>query len=370
MSARVIAPRLSALGLALLCGCSDPSLQSLPAPSPAPLAAPLPAPPAVQAPPVRRDGTIYAESELMGTRFSINLWLPPGQTAEAAGAAIELAFAEIDRIEGLASEWRPDSELSQLSAAAGGEPRPLSPDLYTLLQRSKVVAEATDGAFDPTFHAVGQLWSFRPGAIPPSAEAIADKLPLVDWREIELTAEGRRGRLRRAGMKLGLGAIAKGYAVDRAAQLLSDRGFTDHIVEGGGDTFVSGTKGGAAWMVGIQRPDGPGSVGALPLQDRALVTSGGYQRYFEHAGRRYSHIIDPRSGWPLDEAASALSVSVLAPDATDADAYCTAVAVMGPARGMEFIESRPELDAVIITHDRQLLISSGLTERFIRPPAP
>jgi thiamine biosynthesis lipoprotein len=169
-------------------------------------------------------------------------------------------------------------------------------------------------------------------------------------------------------MKVGLGAIAKGYAVDRASALLRGRGFQNHIVEGGGDTFVSGSKGARAWMVGIQRPDGPGTIGALSLENRALVTSGGYQRYFEHDGKRYAHIIDPRTGWPLDEADSAISVSIVADDATDADAYCTAVAVMGPKRGMAFVESQPALEAVIIERSGEISLSSGLRERFV--PAP
>ncbi|MCA9657305.1 MAG: FAD:protein FMN transferase [Myxococcales bacterium] len=320
-----------------------------------------------EAPPVRKDGTIYAESELMGTRFSINLWLDPGRDAADGGAAVREAIAEVDRIEGLASEWIAESELSRFNAAAGGEPIALSPDLFAILQRSTVIAEATSGAFDPTFFAIGDLWSFKPGATPPTQEAIDARLPLVDWRGIELDAAGR-GRLRDVGMKVGLGAIAKGYAVDRASALLRGRGFTNHIVEGGGDTFVSGSKGERAWMVGIQRPDGPGTIGALSLENRALVTSGGYQRYFEHDGKRYAHIIDPRTGWPLDEADSAISVSIVADDATDADAYCTAVAVMGPERGMAFVESQPALEAVIIERSGEISLSSGLRERFV--PAP
>ncbi|MEZ4448843.1 MAG: FAD:protein FMN transferase [Nannocystaceae bacterium] len=320
-----------------------------------------------EAPPVRKDGTVYAETEMMGTRFSINVFVDPGRDPRDAGAAIVEALGEVDRIEGLASEWIPESELSRLNAGAGGPMVPLSEDLYAILQRSKVVAEATQGAFDPTFYAVGKLWSFTPGSRPPTAGAIEERLALVGWEGIELAGEGRRGRLRRAGMAVGLGAIAKGYAVDRASQRLKDRGFTNHIVEGGGDTYVSGTKGGKPWMVGIQRPEGPGSVGAVPMQDRALVTSGGYQRFFEFEGKRYAHILDPRTGWPLDEAESALSVSVVAVDATDADAYCTAIAVMGPERGMAYLETRPDLEGVIITRSGEVRVSSGLRERFVAP---
>ncbi len=324
---------------------------------------------AIDAPPIRKDGTIYAESELMGTRFSINLYVGEDGDASGAGEAIHAAIAEVDRIEGLASEWIAESELSRFSAGAGGPMVELSPDLFALLRRSRELAEASDGAFDPTFYAIGDLWRFEPGARPPEPAAIEARLALIDWRQIELDLTERKGRLRSPGMKVGLGAIAKGYAVDRAAKLLRDRGFANHIVEGGGDTYVSGTKGGRTWMVGIQRPDGPGTVGALPLQDRALVTSGGYQRFFEFDGKRYAHILDPRTGWPLDEAESALSVSVVAADATDADAYCTAVAVMGPTEGMAFVEGAPGVEAVLIERSGEVRISTGLREIFVPAPA-
>src|SRR5690606_13030029 len=120
------------------------------------------------------------------------------------------------------------------------------------------------------------------------------------------------GRLAKPGMKVGLGAIAKGYGVDRASAVLRDRGFNNHIVEGGGDTYVSGTKAGKPWMVGIQDPKGPGSIAAIPAQDRAVVTSGDYQRYIEFEGTRYSHILDPRTGFPVPEDQSMQSITVLA----------------------------------------------------------
>ena len=140
-----------------------------------------------------------------------------------------------------------------------------------------------------------------------------------------------------------------------------------HIVEGGGDTYVSGTKAGAPWRVGIQRPDGPGSIAAIPASDRAIVTSGGYQRFIEVDGKRYAHIIDPRTGWPLDETSSAQSITVLADDATDADAYATAVAVMGPEKGLAFVEAHPPLAAVIVTRSGEVLVSRDLAPLLIWP---
>jgi thiamine biosynthesis lipoprotein len=215
---------------------------------------------------------------------------------------------------------------------------------------------------------VGVLWKFTPGAKPPSRAAVDAARHLVDWRAIELDETARTGRLARAGMKVGLGAIAKGYAVDRAAKLLHDRGFHHHVVEGGGDTMVSGLKGGQKWSVGVQDPDKKGPLAVIPATDVAIVTSGDYERFIEYEGRRYSHIFDPRLGWPLESEKSPRSVTLMAPNATLADAYCTAVMVMGPERGMAFVEAAkdPDLEAVILPRTGDMLVSSGLADVLVK----
>ncbi|MCA9694110.1 MAG: FAD:protein FMN transferase, partial [Myxococcales bacterium] len=236
-----LARRGLALAALLLFACAQPSTEEpvkAKQEAPPPEEAPAPDPGGPPGPPLRADGTIFAGAEQMGTRVTIKVWVGDHST-RAAEIAIREAFAEIERIEEIASEWRPQSELSQFNAHAGREPIDMSADLFALLQRSKEIAAASGGTFDPTFHGVGQLWSFEPGAQPPPREAIAEKLKLVNWRAIELDPETHRGRLTNPGMKIGLGAIAKGYAVDRASELLRRRGFVHHIVEGGGDTYVS-----------------------------------------------------------------------------------------------------------------------------------
>ncbi len=304
----------------------------------------------------------------MGTHVSINLWLDPGHSAAEAGEAMQAAFDEIARLETVMSEWQPTSEVSRLNAAAGGEALVVSPELFRVLERSVEVSRISDGAFDISFHGVGQLWSFKPGARPPSPEDIAAKLPLVGWRAIELDPATRKARLAKPGMMVGLGAIAKGYAVDQASELLRARGFVNHVVEGGGDTYVSGTKGGKPWMVGIQDPDRKGVIGALPSSDISVVTSGDYERFFEFEGKRYAHILDPRTGYPVEESKSCKSVTAVAPNATDADALTTAIAVMGPVEGMRFVERQADLEAILITRAGEVLISTGLLDRFIWAP--
>ena len=314
---------------------------------------------------VRADGTLFAETELMGTRASVNVWLRPEDDAAAAQLAIRDAIYEMARIESIASEWQADSDLSRLNRLAGSSVE-VAPELIEILERARAVSADSDGRFDVSFYAVGELWRFEPGARPPPTEAIAARLPKVDWRKIEFDPTAGTARLAEPGMKVGLGAIAKGYAVDRASALVAERGFVHHIVEAGGDTRVRGRKGTSEWRVGVQDPtQASGRIGYLLARDEAVVTSGNYARYFEWEGVHYSHILDPSSGWPIPVDRSPKSVTLLAPDATAADAYCTAVSVMEPAEGMAFVEARPTLEAVILTADGRTLISSGLRARFI-----
>lgn len=313
---------------------------------------------------------MYGTSELMGTTVSLNVYVGTEGDAAKAGKAMEDALAEMARIEDSMSEWRPTSELSALNDAAGTEAMEVSAELFEVLDVAKRIHAQTDGTFDVTFHGVGHLWSFKPGATPPTADEITAALPLVDGASVELDARAKTARLPKKGMKIGLGAIAKGYAVDRASALLRSRGFANHVVEAGGDTYASGSKGGQAWRVGVKDPESQGSLGVLSIRERAVVTSGDYMRFFEHEGRRYAHILDPTTGWPVEVSKSPKSVTLLASDATQADAYCTAVAVMGPEAGLRFVESRPDLDAVIIDRDGTVRVSAGLDGTYEPlPPA-
>lgn len=313
---------------------------------------------------------MFGTSELMGTTVSLNVFVGPGGDATKAGVAMQDALAEMSRIEGLMSEWKPNTELSRLNQAAGGAAMLVSKEQFEVLKLSKRIHGETKGTFDVTFHGVGHLWSFKAGSTPPSAKQIAAALPLVDGGAIELDPEARTARLPIAGMKIGLGAIAKGYAVDRASALLRERGFANHVVEAGGDTYAAGSKGGDPWRVGVKDPETAGSLGVLSIEERAVVTSGDYMRFFEHEGRRYAHILDPTTGWPIEQGKSPKSVTLLAKNASEADAYCTAVTVMGTEAGLAFVESRPDLDAVIIERDGAVRLSSGLAGVYeALPPA-
>lgn len=373
---RVSLPRTAGpnvIGLAILLGlsaCKSPTA-SIPARSPSPQAAPKPPPKSEAKPkenaqeiPIRADKTVFGESELMGTRVSINVYVGDAPNGNAAGQAITAAFHEIARIESIASEWIAQSELSRLSASAGQGWQSLSPEMWELLNKSVGISKATDGHFDITFYSVGRLWDFSKGAKLPDPEKIKAALKKVGHRWIELDPAQQRARLTQKGVALGMGAIAKGYGVDRAAKVLKEAGLRNFIVEAGGDTYVSGKKGDAPWRVGIQNPSGPGPMGSLEVLDRAVVTSGNYERFFVHDGVHYTHILDPKTGYPILRDRSPRSVTVVARNATDADAYCTALAVMGTHKALAFVKSRPDLEAIIVDAKGNTHLSSGLTSLY------
>lgn len=362
-------PIFLALSASQHLGCKS-STSSIPAKSPTPAkASPSPTPsqrplPSAQKIPIRADRTVFGESELMGTRVSINVYVGDQKQGNRAGQAITQAFQEIARIESIASEWIPQSELSRLSAKAGLGWQPVSPDMWELLSKSAEISQATQGRFDITFYSVGRLWSFKPNAGVPEQKQIQASLTRVGHELVELEPESKQVRLVKKGVALGMGAIAKGYGVDRAAAVLKKAGYTNFIVEAGGDTYVSGKKGNQTWRVGIQDPSGPGAIGALSVQNKAVVTSGNYERFFVHKGVYYTHILDPSTGYPILRSKSPRSVTVVANNAMEADAYCTALTVMGRAKAMSFVKARPDLEAIIVDSDSSVHLSSGLQELY------
>lgn len=301
----------------------------------------------------------------MGTRTQVLVYTDDEAAAREATAA---AFAEMERVEELMSEWLPDSEVSRLNQSAGKEAVKLSAETFALLAAGKAVATQSAGAFAMSWAALAGLWKFGDAqpALPPQAELDA-RLPLVGDARLELDAAAGTARLPKAGMALGLGAIAKGYAVDRALAVLAAKGFTNVLVFAGGDIAVRGKKGAQPWSVGIQDPRAAGYFAVLPLGDEAVATSGDYEKFFELDGARYHHILDPRTGRP---ARGCRSVTIVAPDAMTADAYATAVFVLGPQEGMKLVEADPRLEAIIVDDQNAVTVSKGLAQRvrIVRQP--
>ncbi len=296
------------------------------------------------------------QAQLMGTPWALAI-VGDRATAETAAKA---AFAEVARVEGVMSEWRATSEVSRLNAA-GGAPVALSPELFDLLQRARELGDRSGGAFDVTWAALRGVWDFDAGRLPAS-DAVAAARARIDYRKLSLDAATRTATLP-AGMAVGLGGIAKGYGIDRAAAVLRERGFTAFLVDGGGDLYVAGEKApGQPWTVGVQHPRRRDELMvALPVRDAAVVTSGDYERFFEVEGRRYHHIIDPRTGEPAERS---VAVTVRAADATFADALATALFVMGPEEGVALAETLPGVDAAVLGADGRVVATPGLRDAF------
>jgi len=304
----------------------------------------------------------------MGTAIQLSAW-----TADegAAVAAFERAFIEFDRLDALMSVWKEGSDILRINAAAGKSAVPVSPEVREVLRDSQEVSEWTAGKFDVTFAALSGLWKFDQdidGRVPDRAQ-IAPRLPLIDYRALQIDDRAGTAALARAGMQVNLGGIGKGYAIDRAVTILRGSGLTDFMIQAGGDLFVAGRRGDRPWRVGVQDPRGaPNTIfAAIDLTDAAFSTSGDYERFFMRDGHRYHHILDPDTGEP---ATRSRSVTIMVKNATVADGLSKGVFILGGEQGMALIERLPDVEGVIVTADNQVLVSSGLKERLILLKSP
>ena len=310
--------------------------------------------------------------QAMGTRVTVAAYVDAEHDEAVIRRAIQAAFDEVVRLEQLMTPWRADSELSKVNAAAGKEPVTVGHEMLEVMEKSLWVSAHSDGVFDVTFASMGKLWRFNhdmDGTVPPAAE-LASARQRIDYHRVKVDAQKRTIFLERADQRIDFGGIAKGYAVDRAAAVLSQAGLAAYYVQAGGDLYVKGKKpDGSPWRVGVRDPRGPdGSFFArLPVENHAFSTAGDYERSFFKDGRRYHHIIDPRTAYP---ATATRSVTVWAKDAFTADAIDDAVFILGPAKGLALVESIDDCGAVIVDASNKVWISKrleGLVETFRAP---
>ncbi len=292
----------------------------------------------------------------------IEVTLPGGE----GRAAAEIVFDVFREVDAEMSEWKPTSPLSAVNAAAGDHPVAVPRPLLEVVQRGLAIGARTDGAFDVTWAALWGLWDFKaekPRV--PDEEEIRARIALVDFRAVRIDEASASIYLPRKGMMIGLGGIAKGYALDLSAARLRAAGVSDFLISAGGQLYAGGRNGARAWRAGIRDPRGTPAdyFTALTLQDVSLSTSGDYERFFVLDGRRYHHILDPRTGRPAE---GPRSVTVISPDATLADAMSTAMLVLGRARALELAAADERLEVVIVDADGGVHVSGGLRGR-LRP---
>jgi thiamine biosynthesis lipoprotein len=304
----------------------------------------------------------------MGTDLALTAWT---EDEPNALAAFEAVFAEFDRLDRLMSVWQPESDIVRLNAAAGEHPVMVSREVLAVLEAARQISVWTGGKFDVTFGALSGLWKFdhdQDGTIPDRHE-IEKRLPLIDYRELDINASAHTAFLKRKGMSAHLGGIGKGYAVDRAADILRRAGLRDFMIQAGGDLYVAGRRGDRPWRLGLRDPRGPAdrSFATLDLSDGTFSTSGDYERFFVRNGRRYHHLIDPDRGEPAE---GTRSVTIVANRATLADGLSTGVFLLGADAGMALIERLPDVEGVIVTAKNEVLVSSGLRTSLQRLAPP
>ncbi|MBY0525864.1 MAG: FAD:protein FMN transferase [Gemmataceae bacterium] len=271
----------------------------------------------------------------MGTRFTITLYAPDEATANKASKA---AFERIAALDGIMSDYKPTSELMKLCAKAGGDPIVVSEDLFTVLARAQEVSKKSDGAFDVTVGPLVRLWRrARRTQELPATEALDKAKALVGYDKVRLDAKERTVQLATAGMLLDLGGIAKGYAADAALLVLKKHGITRGLVAAGGDVAVSGAPPDAeGWSVAVEPLGKDQPARTLILRDASVSTSGDSEQFVEIAGKRYSHIVDPKTGLGL---LGRMSVTVVAPNGLTSDPYTKVVAILGQERGIPIIDA-------------------------------
>jgi FAD:protein FMN transferase len=299
----------------------------------------------------------------MGTVVKITAVARNESLAQSAATA---GFAEIHRLEELLSTWIPTSELSRINTSAGVKPVSVSQETMAVVQGAIQAAKMTDGGFNIAIGPVVDAWNVIEGRRIPTESELETLRPLVDLEAVHADSGKRTIFLEKAGMRIDVGGIGKGYAADQAVMAMKKAGALAGVVALSGDIKTFGRlPGGRKFPVGIQHPRKEGEVLAfIDLEDEAISTAGDYERFFERDGVRYHHILDPNT---LQPARSCQAVTVIARDGIWADGLDTGIFVMGVASGMRLVESLPDVEAIIVDHEGMVHVSSGLRDRIRKP---
>lgn len=317
---------------------------------------------AKQSSPEAQVNPVSKSNFLLGTEVTITIYDKQDE------AIIDKAFRRISEIEAkMTINNAETSEIIALNNASGSSEVKLSPDTFNVLERGKEFSEMTKGRFDITVGSIVKLWNIGTEyAAVPEPDVLEQKRLLIDFEKLHLDRSKLTARLDEKGMQVDLGAIAKGYAADEVAKILRDNGVKHAIINLGGNVLtVGGNMQDKPWKIGIQDPFNPRGeyLGIIPVTDKTVVTSGTYERYFEQDGKKYHHILDPRTGYPTDN--DIASVSIITTKSIDGDGNSTSVLLLGLEEGLKLIESQKDVEAVFVTYDKKVYVTTGIKDDFI-----
>ncbi|MFD0836408.1 FAD:protein FMN transferase [Mariniflexile aquimaris] len=294
----------------------------------------------------------------MGSRFDVTV---VAENEDQGNNFIDIAVNEISRIEKLISSWDPNSQTSEINRNAGIKPVVVDDELFQLISRCIKISKLTNGAFDISYASMDKVWFFDGSMTEmPSDEAIKNSVSKVGYQNIILDETKKSVFLKLEGMKIGFGAIGKGYAADKAKALLQAKGVTAGIVNASGDLNAWGTQpDGNDWMVAIVNPLNKNKVFSwMPVHNSAVVTSGNYEKYVKFNNVLYTHIIDPRTGYP---ATGILSATIFTKTAELADALATSIFVMGIDTGLDFVNQLNGVECIIVDANNKVITSNNIT---------
>lgn len=300
-------------------------------------------------------------TKLMGSRFDITIVAKDSISAEKN---IDACIAEITRIENLISDWKPESQVSQVNSNAGIRPVKVDREVFMLTKRALKLSQITHGAFDISFAAMDRIWKFDGSMTKmPTPQAIKKSVEKVGYQNIILDDKNSTIFLKLKGMKIGFGALGEGYAADRCRELMLSRGIKAGIVNGSGDMNTWGKQpDGSSWNIGITNPMREDTIFAVvPLRQGAVVTSGSYEKFVVFNGKRYAHIINPKTGYP---ATGLCSVTVFGPSAELANGFSTSIMVLGKDAGLRFIKNYPKYSCILIADDGRIFSQKIDVEKY------
>ncbi|MCL1808265.1 MAG: FAD:protein FMN transferase [Clostridiales bacterium] len=303
------------------------------------------------------DKDVSASSLQLDTVVTITLYGTSDETI------IEAAFGEIDRLEKILSRKQPGSDLARLAESSGKDLIEVSPDTIFLLEESEKYSRETRGLFDVTIGPLVSLWDITGDGYYPTDEERRSAYALVNHDKV-LTS-GNRAMLKTMGMEADFGAIAKGYIADKVKAFLIEKGVESGVINLGGNVLLIGGKpGDGLFRIGVENPDEESDkiMGMIEIADKSLVSSGPYERNFTYEGKKYHHILNPKTGFPVDN--ELLQVTVISDESITGDALSTCAFLLGLEQGMELIDNTPGVSAIFVTKDKQVYLSMGFGEKF------